>query len=227
LTSAAAWPVLLIALLIWGFAPGLVVRVLSLAFWHDDPRRAEMRGELDAVPRWERPFWVAQQVEVAICEGLGARLRWAAAGRIIDRWHLASGVERNRMYPDTFEIPDEGERAQVEPGDRVKLVFETRHGPAEKMWVTVVGYGRRGRLVGTLDNNPVFMPRLYPDDRIKFRREHIVDVIWWDADPADRPEVPVGSIDACVCCGEHVHMTEAEYRVLEGARKRNELPPGN
>jgi hypothetical protein len=54
------WPALLIALTVWGFAPDLVLRLLSLAFWSDDPRRTEMRAELDAVPRWERPFWVLQ-----------------------------------------------------------------------------------------------------------------------------------------------------------------------
>lgn len=215
LTSVSLWPFLFIALGVWGIAPGLVVRFISLAFWSDDPRRTEMRAELDAVPRWERPFWVLQQLEVAVVEGLGARVRWAATGRIIDRWHLASGVERNRIHPDTFEIPSEDERADVVPGDRVKLVFETKRGPGEKMWVTVVGETRRGRLVGALDNTPVFMPRLYPDDRVKFRREHIVDILWSDVDydQSDEPSPdPSSSLDCCVDCGQQVSASEADRR---------------
>lgn len=225
LTSVSAWPLLLIALGVWGFAPGLVVRFISLAFRIDDPRRAEMRAELDAVPRWERPFWVVQQVEVAIFEGLGARARWAATGRIIDRWHLASGVERNRMYPETFEIPSDDERADVQPGDRVKLVFETKHGPGEKMWLTVVRERRRGGLVATLDNTPVFMPRLFPDDEVKFRRDHIVDILWSDVDYDALDAGDPAAHDDCSCCGvcgQPVPTTEAERRILVQARDRRE-----
>jgi DNA-binding transcriptional MerR regulator len=68
-----AWPTFLIALLVFGFAPGALLRLIVLAFRRDDPRRRELLGELYAVPRIERPFWVIEQLEVALFEGLRGR----------------------------------------------------------------------------------------------------------------------------------------------------------
>jgi hypothetical protein len=82
-----SWPTLVIALLIFGFAPGAVLRLIVLAFPRDDPRRQELLGELDAVPRIERPFWVTQQLEVALFEGLGGRLR-KAIRHWSPRWNI-------------------------------------------------------------------------------------------------------------------------------------------
>ncbi len=145
--NAIGWPTLLIALLVFGFAPGALLRLIVLAFDRDDPRRQELLAELYAVPRIERPFWVAEQLEVALVEGLGQRLVWAATGRIIHRWHLGSGVKRNREHPDTFYIPGEEERQAVAPGMDVKLMFEMSDGFAERMWVTITAVKRR-KLVG-------------------------------------------------------------------------------
>jgi hypothetical protein len=72
-SQVISWPVLGTALAVFGFAPGAVLRVIVLAFRRDDPRRRELLGELHAVPRIERPFWVAEQLEVALFEGLRSR----------------------------------------------------------------------------------------------------------------------------------------------------------
>jgi len=69
------WPTFPLALLIFGLAPSIVLRIIVLAFRSDDPRRTEMLGELYSVPRIERPFWVLEQLEIALFEGLGGRLR--------------------------------------------------------------------------------------------------------------------------------------------------------
>lgn len=175
LFQVISWPTFLTALLVFGFAPGAVLRLVVLAFERDDPRRHELLGELYHVPRVERPFWVAQQMEVALFEGFGGRLRWAATGRVIERWHLSSGVKRNRQYPDTFQIPDEEDRLAVGPGLIVKLMFEMRDGWGERMWVKVTAVKRR-HLVGTLENLPAGIPRLLPGDKIKFKRDHIIDI---------------------------------------------------
>jgi DNA-binding transcriptional MerR regulator len=68
-----AWPTFGVALLIFGFAPGAALRLTVLAFSRDDPRRKELVAELYAVPRIERPFWVVEQLEVALLEGLPSR----------------------------------------------------------------------------------------------------------------------------------------------------------
>lgn len=175
--TLVSWPMLLLALFVFGFAPGLMLRLIVLAYARDDPRRHELRGELYHVPRFERPFWVMEQLELALVEGLSPRIAWAATGRIIHRWHLGSGVRRHRKHPDTFWIPSEEERGAVVSGMEVKLTFEMRDGWCERMWVTVIG--RKGRkLIGRLDNEPVGIPRLLGGDVIKFKRDHIID-IWY------------------------------------------------
>jgi len=73
------WPVLACALLVWGFAPGAVLRLIVLLYDLDHPRRRELLGELCSVPRIERPFWVAEQLETALFEGVGGRFTaWRA-----------------------------------------------------------------------------------------------------------------------------------------------------
>lgn len=70
-----AWPTLGVALLVFGLAPGVALRLIVLFYRRDNPRRRELLGELYAVPRIERPFWVAEQLEVALFEGLRDRFR--------------------------------------------------------------------------------------------------------------------------------------------------------
>ena len=176
-----SWPAFLAALVVFGFAPGAVLRVIVLAFPSDDPRREELLAELRVVPRLERPFWVLEQLEVAVFEGLWGRITWAATGRIIWRWHLDSGVELNRENPGTFWIPSQEERKAIRSGDHVKLVFEMKEGWngqrwGERMWVEVRKVGRR-RIVGTLRNTPAFIPRLEPGQRVRFTSDNVIDLI--------------------------------------------------
>lgn len=130
LQLVVSWPAFVGLLLVFGFAPGAVLRFVVLAFERGDPRRDELLAELHVVPRLERPFWVAEQLEVAIFEGLRDRLLWLATGRIIHRWRLGSGVESHRLYPDTFEIPSEEDKAVTRSG---VLERSTERGP--RWWV--------------------------------------------------------------------------------------------
>ncbi len=176
-----SWPAFLAALVVFGFAPGALLRIIVLAFPSDDPRREELLAELRVVPRLERPFWVLEQLEVAIFEGVWGRFTWAATGRIIWRWHLDSGVELNRGNPSTFWIPSEMERKAIRSGDQVKLVFVIKEGLngqrwGERMWVEVQKVGRR-RIVGTLRNTPAFIPRMEPGQRIRFNSDNVIDLI--------------------------------------------------
>lgn len=173
--AVTSWKALLVALLIFGFAPGAVLRVIVLAFRREDPRRQELRAELHSVPRIERPIWVVEQLEVALFEGVGERIVWMLTGRVFDRWSLMSGVKQNAIHPDTFWIPDDDEKAAIVPGCHVKLMFMLRRWPGERMWVRVDRVKSRGRLVGTLMNDPVFVPRLYHGDRVKFTLDDIID----------------------------------------------------
>ena len=181
--SLQAWPLFFVAPLIYGFAPGLLLRLIVRAFHPEDPRREELLAEVHAVPRLERPFWVFEQLEVAISEGLWGRIVWAATGRVIDRWRLGSGVERNRDYPDSFEIPTDEEKCSIEAGDHVKLMFEMKDGWCERMWVSVSTISPR-RIVGELINTPAGIPRLHAGDKVVFTTDHVIDIHWngWEDD---------------------------------------------
>jgi hypothetical protein len=184
LTVWGALPAFLFALLVFGFAPGAVLRLIVRAFPRDDPRRRELLAELYVVPRMDRPFWVFEQIELALFEGLWGRIVWAATGRVIDRWQLGSGVERHRMYPETFWIPTSEERLAIEPGMVVKLMFEMKDGWGERMWVRV--WSMNGRhLIGTLVNEPVGIPRLTHGDTIKFNHDHVIDLDWPSPESGD------------------------------------------
>jgi len=74
LVRDGALPWFLLTLLVFGFAPGFVLRLLVLLYPKRNPRRRELVAELYEVPRIERPMWVAEQIEVALFEGLAIRL---------------------------------------------------------------------------------------------------------------------------------------------------------
>jgi uncharacterized protein YegJ (DUF2314 family) len=208
LSAIVSWKTFLVSLLVFGFAPGAVLRLIVLAFHRDDPRRSEMLAELYRVPRLERPYWVMQQLEVALFEGVWERILWAGAGRVYDRWHLESGVKRHREHPDTFEIPDEEARQAIEPGVFVKLMFDTsdlwgRRNWGERMWVEVVAIGKR-HILGVLRNQAIGIPRLDWGDHVKFKRDHIIDIDWAPEicdcqDPAAHTE-PDDTVSMCEEC---------------------------
>jgi len=98
LSHVISWPTLIIALLVFGFAPGALLRIIVLAYPRNDSRRRELRGELSNVPRLERLLWVAEQMELAVFEGLGGRI-----GKALHRYRIRQRIaERLRAERDDF-----------------------------------------------------------------------------------------------------------------------------
>ncbi len=102
-----AWPTFLVALLVFGFTRGALLRLIVLLYDRDHPRRRELLGELYNVPRIERPFWVAEQFETALFDGLGGRLAAWRAKRTIPAIVLISQPGRGTMVKWELRLPAE------------------------------------------------------------------------------------------------------------------------
>jgi hypothetical protein len=89
------------AVIVFGFAPGFCLRLFVLAYPSDDPRRRELIAELYAVPRIKQPLWVAQQLEVALFEGLANRVSAAIRRRTARRRPRPKTKKRVKAVPWT------------------------------------------------------------------------------------------------------------------------------
>lgn len=105
LDAIVAWRTFLVALVVFGFAPGALLRLIVLAFPRDDPRRRELLAELPTVARTERPFWVFEQLEGALVEGIGERVVRVATRRITRRWHPEVLIHRGIFLEDPESVP--------------------------------------------------------------------------------------------------------------------------
>lgn len=101
----------------------------------------------------------------------------------MDGWHILSGEKYHDLYPNTFWIPEEGIRRNLQPGDFVKLIFEfaTSNDPysgdtsVERMWVKVTGV-RKPYYLGELSNFPAFTDLLKLGDEIIFLPEQVINI---------------------------------------------------
>ncbi|WP_138946760.1 hypothetical protein [Plantibacter sp. M259] len=161
-----------VAVLLFGFAPGLVLAAI-VRLIPDVDRRQELQAELYEVPRWERPFWVAQQFEVALRIGLSPRISWAWGRYVWHRSKVESGLARHLESPDTFEVPGPELKELIEPGDLVKLAWAVARLPGERMWVRVT-HREGDRLRGELENWPIYV-HLHPGDPVRFVVDDVID----------------------------------------------------
>jgi MFS family permease len=88
---ALSWQTLLGAVLAFSLIPGVVLHVAVLLYPKGHPRRPELVAELKAVPRPQRPFWVAETLVGVAFEAIPLRIR-----QIRNRLMALSGV-RGRL----------------------------------------------------------------------------------------------------------------------------------
>ncbi|MEV4728759.1 hypothetical protein [Saccharopolyspora sp. NPDC049426] len=75
LEAVVSWHNLLMVLLVFGFAPGFVLRLLVRIYPKDDPRRDEHLAAFYAHSRVERPLFVADLLAAGLTDALPSRLR--------------------------------------------------------------------------------------------------------------------------------------------------------
>lgn len=95
---------------------------------------------------------------------------------------LDNAEERERVSPESFEIPRREVRYALRVGDLVKLLFkDSETGIGERMWVEVTSVGTMdlatGRLpyAGILRNHPGEVDAKY-GDKVKFAPEHVASL---------------------------------------------------
>ena len=169
----------LLSLVVFGLAPGFVLAGI-VRLIPDEDRRRELQANLYDVPRWEQPYWVAQQLEVAIRVGVFPNIVWYWERWVWHRAKIKPGIESNREHPDSFWVPSADEKAELRPGDLVKLMWLVKRDAGERMWVRVT-HRDGSRLVGSLENWPLFV-RMDPGEKIKFHVDDIMDYMLEDED---------------------------------------------
>ena len=98
-------------------------------------------------------------------------------------WRLDSVIELHKEAPYTFCMPSEYVLNKLVVGDLVKLIFlsdqEHEEYCGERMWVEITN--RSGNdLIGTLQNDPIYIKELVYGQEIKFTLEHICDTMYED-----------------------------------------------
>lgn len=73
--DAAFWPSVLLALVAFGLLPGPLLRLIVRIYPKTDPRRKELVAELYGIEHHKQLLFVAQNLELAVFEGLPARWR--------------------------------------------------------------------------------------------------------------------------------------------------------
>ena len=120
-----------------------------------------------------------------MCSGcyLNARMRnLPDSERRIYTWGGLENVEQtHRENPRTFSIPRSDERASLQRGQLVKLIFELNEKEeglpgAERMWVEIDEPLKNGKYKGRLSNDPYFIADLVKGNKIDFGTEHIAAV---------------------------------------------------
>ena len=174
LSIPGAMATFLVSLIVFGVAPGPVLAMI-VRLIPDMDRRRELQAELYEVPPWERPYWVAQQMEVAIRIGLCPRMSWYWGRYVWHRCRIESGLGLHIQHPETFWVPDRQVKEHLRPGDTVKLMWAVKRSHGERMWVTITE--RKGdRFVGTLDNYAI-SAYLEPGESVQFHVDDIIDYV--------------------------------------------------
>lgn len=94
---ALPWQTLIVAVITFGFVPGFILRILVKIYPKGDSRRIELISEMYALKWASRPFFMAQQLETVLFDGLPARAKSA--------WKSAYEKSRNRTLRHVFVFP--------------------------------------------------------------------------------------------------------------------------
>lgn len=90
-------------------------------------------------------------------------------------WELIDPRPTMEQNPYTFFVPSNAEKAALQPGDLVKMMFDGLDEGVERMWVIFEGRDDQG-CYGKLDNEPCAITGLNLHDPVRFQDFHITAV---------------------------------------------------
>lgn len=131
-----SWPSLLVVLMIFGVAPGTILRVLVLLYPKDDARRRELIAELYAMRRIERPLWVCEQLETAVFEGLSKRIQSRRTRRAEAKDDRAAAKRTATSQRPEDGVPVHELLAQQGHIVRDRTPGRHRSAPAGRLWMS-------------------------------------------------------------------------------------------
>lgn len=92
--------------------------------------------------------------------------------------YLKNAQDCHAENPETFHVPPKEDLATIKPGDFVKLIFDVKgvpHIKGERMWVHVTRVSK-GKIEGTLDNNPMYVDYVDFGAKITFTKDHVIQI---------------------------------------------------
>jgi hypothetical protein len=90
------------------------------------------------------------------------------------RHELLDGVEMNRRHPAAARIPSAFEKAQIQPGDYVKVGFIIDQCHQEFLWVKVVAVNGKS-ISAILDDDPVYADVRFAE-KIEIEPRHVLRI---------------------------------------------------
>ena len=90
------------------------------------------------------------------------------------RHELLDGVAMNQELPATFRIPSAFEKAQIRPGDDVKIGFIVDHCHHEFVWVKVQAVNGNS-ISAILDDDPVYADIRFGEE-IQLELRHVLRI---------------------------------------------------
>jgi hypothetical protein len=95
-------------------------------------------------------------------------------------WTLESAASRSEANPNTFLIPSQDARSNLQVGQGVKLIFwiqgEEDFPICERMWVLIEQRLPKGDYVGRLESKPETEATLRPGQRLVFGPDHVAEI---------------------------------------------------
>lgn len=90
------------------------------------------------------------------------------------RHELLDGVKLDQSHPATFRIPSASEKAQIRPGDYVKVGFVVDSDLQEFVWVRVQAINGKG-ITAVLDDDPVYAD-MHFGEHIELELRHVLGI---------------------------------------------------